>query len=382
MKSIGLLLPRSTFYASISFDIFEGFRAALRHLGKEDVKIVSENIGFGAEKQECYRAAERLLLHENVPVVFAYIGHRTAQLLRPLFMAANKLLIVLDAGSHLPQEWPTSPNIFYHSLHNALGAWLSAQKAIAQGYIQGGVSSGFYDGGYLQTYALHQGFQKSGGNIVFNHATGYRREDFSLVPLKNYLSQYPQSCLLALFSADFAQWFLQDLVTIFPDQQPQVFAAPFSFEESMLDITPFTGQNLQGIAAWSRHLDTEGNRIFVSDLQKQGRQANLFSLLGWEAAFIAIKVLDLIDIHYHNTQQVSQELKSFSFEGPRGKCWFHANTQYSLSPLFEAMLVGNAKGTCAIEIQSQVEVAEPFEDLISEPLDNAVSGWYNSYACI
>ena len=226
MRSIGILLPRSTFYATISFDIFEGFRSALKHLGREDLTIVSENIGFGAEKQECYRAAEKLLLHENVPVVFAYIGHRTAQLLRPLFMAANRLLIVLDAGSHLPHEWPSSPNIFYHSLHNALGAWLAGEMAVKHGHQQAGMVSGFYDGGYLQTYALTTGFKTRHTDLVFNHATGYKREEFSLLPLKSQMQIYPQACLLTLFSGDFVQWFLEELSLVFPQERKQYMLHP------------------------------------------------------------------------------------------------------------------------------------------------------------
>src|SRR3989338_2192712 len=100
MPKIGVLLPRSSYY---------------------------EIIGFGADKNSVYRAAERILLDENIAVVFAYLTQRSAQLLRPLFMAANRLLIVLDAGANLPQEWPTTPNILYHSLHNSLGAWLSGK---------------------------------------------------------------------------------------------------------------------------------------------------------------------------------------------------------------------------------------------------------------
>ena len=108
MQTIGILLPRSTYYQTIGFDLFEGLRSGLRHLGRSDIKIITENIGFGAEKQQCYRSAEKLLLEENVSVVIAYIGHRTAQLLRPLFLAANKMLIVLDAGANLPNEWPAA----------------------------------------------------------------------------------------------------------------------------------------------------------------------------------------------------------------------------------------------------------------------------------
>ena len=122
MQTIGLLLPRSTFYETIGFDLYEGLRSGLLQLGRDDIKIKTENIGFGADKQQCYRSAEKLLLEDNASIVIAYIGHKTAQLLRPLFLAANKILIVLDSGAHLSQEYSSSPNIIYHSLHNALGA--------------------------------------------------------------------------------------------------------------------------------------------------------------------------------------------------------------------------------------------------------------------
>src|SRR4051794_32562428 len=125
MQTIGLLLPRSTYYTGLSFDLFEGVRFSLNFLEREDIRVVTENIGFGTDKQLCYKAAEELIMHQNATVVLAYIGHRMAQVLKPLFQASNRLLIVLDAGANVPHEWPETPNIIYHSLHNSFGSWLT-----------------------------------------------------------------------------------------------------------------------------------------------------------------------------------------------------------------------------------------------------------------
>ena len=84
MQTIGILLPRSSYYTGLSFDIFEGVRASLAEMGREDVRIVTENIGFGTDKQMCYKGAEQLIMHENASVVLAYIGHRMAQVLQPV----------------------------------------------------------------------------------------------------------------------------------------------------------------------------------------------------------------------------------------------------------------------------------------------------------
>jgi branched-chain amino acid transport system substrate-binding protein len=91
MITIGLLLPRSTYYTGISFDIFEGMKASLEAHQRDKYRIVTENIGFGTDKQQCYRGAEQLLMHHDAKIVFAYVSHRIAQILRPLFTAANRL---------------------------------------------------------------------------------------------------------------------------------------------------------------------------------------------------------------------------------------------------------------------------------------------------
>lgn len=383
METIGLLLPRSTFYETIGFDIFQGLKAGLKKLGREDIRVVTENIGFGAEKQQCYRSAERLLLEENASLVIAYIGHRTAELLKPLFLAANKILIVLDAGAHLPQEWPTCPNIFYHSLHNSLGAWLSSKEAANSGHKNGGLITGYYDGGYLHTYSASKSFEEFGGTISFNHATGYKKDDFSMESLKNHLNNFPDSALLSLFSGDYVQWYFEDLKNNFTEKNYTIYLSPFGFEETTLNGAPHPGSNVKGVACWSSKLKNEENEQFIQSMESLGKTPNLFSLLGWESASIAIKTLELIAEHKNNTVQIANSLLEFEFETPRGKTSFNQKANTSLSPLYHATVVENEKGTCDVELHEVVtNFKEEFERLLTLPTENITSAWYNSYACI
>lgn len=383
MHTIGILLPRSSFYEGMGFDMFEGLRQGLKHLGGDDIKIVSQNVGYGTEKQEVYRAAEQLLLQESVSIVFAYISHRTAQILRPLFMAANRLLIVLDAGANLPQEWPTSPNVFYHSLNNSLGAWMLAKLAVKDGFSNAGSVSGFYDGGYLHTYALAQSWINQGRSIVFNHATGYKPEEFTMLPLQKYLNEYSESCLFALFSSDFAQWFFRDTKHLFSNTNLHVYVPPFALEESMLSIVDCPDFVIKGIATWSIHLKTKENQTFVDSIQKAGREANFFSLLGWEASFLAIQLLSLISQEDSNMVNVGKKLKTFEFVGPRGRVFFHQDTNTTLASLYEISIVKNDAGKCNLQIDKELNslVAE-YEQMIAQPLNGTVSGWHNSYTCM
>lgn len=382
-QTIGLLLPRSSYYTGLSFDLFEGVRSSLKHLNEEEIRIVTENIGFGTDKQLCYKAAEQLIMHENATVVLAYIGHRMAQVLRPLFQAANRLLIVLDAGANAPHEWPETPHIIYHSLHNTFGSWLTAKRAFNDGFSQGGMVTGYYDGGYLQTWGISSGFNKAGGNITFNHATGYNKDDFSMLPLKEYSEKYPDGALLSIFSGDYVQWYFESLKEVFGENHLPVYLPPFACEETMLKDAKHPGGSVKGIAAWSYQLENSENKLFIEAIESNGRTANLFSLLGWEGAILAVRASELMIELKNNIQQVSDTLIDYSFEGPRGRVYFHAPTRHSMAPLYEATISKDANDGCYMIIEKQVEEMIPdFEEFIALPMENAISGWYNSYTCI
>ncbi len=384
MNRIGILLPRSTYYQSIGFDLFQGLSAGLKQLGLTDVKIITENIGFGADKQQCYRSAEKLILEENVSIVIAYIGHRTAELLRPLFLAANKILLVLDAGANLPNEWPVCPNIIYHSLHNSLGARLTAKLAVANGHRNGGMVTGYYDGGYLHTYSISKAFEKAGGTIQFNHATGYKEDEFTMQPLINHLEKQPNSALLSLFSGDFVQWYFNALKNLELKQKPTVYLTPFGFEESMLDQAIHPDYKISGIAAWSRKIDTKENKLFIDTITENGKTPNLFSLLSWECATIVKRYLDLESEYKNNNSLIINELLKFEFIGPRGKTYFDHKTNTSITPLYEASIIQNVNGKCEVKLEHKIETLQADFDTLCEqrPEEGINSAWFNSYTCI
>lgn len=382
MFKIGILLPRSTYYHTIGFDIFEGLKHGLERLGRNDIKVVTENIGFGADKQQCYRSAEKLLLEENVSLVLAYIGHRTAELLRPLFLAANKILIVLDAGANLFNEWPKCPNIIYHSLQNSLGAWLSARKATQDGFLTGGMVTGYYDGGYLQTYSITEGFEEHDGKIMFNHATGYLKEDFTMEPLQNHLKNNPNAALLSIFSADYTQWYFEKIKNSFGSQNLPIYMTPFGLEESMLENAVFPSNHVKGVAAWTHKIQNKENTLFIESMENVGRKPNLFSLLGWESASIASTILDLILNKKLPLKEVLLALDLTEFDSPRGKIYFHEQFNTTIAPMYEVSLNDN-NGFCEIYLEKQIEDVDiEFKKLAQLPLRGVTTAWHNSYTCI
>ena len=348
----------------------------------EDLKIVTENIGFGADKQQCYRSAEKLLLDENVDLVVAYIGHRMAELLRPLFLATNKILIVLDAGANMPQEWSVCPNIIYHSLHNSLGAFLSSKLAVKKGYKTAGMITGYYDGGYLQTYSLSKSFENEGGKICFNHATGYKEEAFTMEPLTGFLNSYPDSAFLSLFSGDYVQWYFENIKNLFNNIDVPIFLTPFGLEETMLKNVICPSNNIHGIAAWSKNIINPENKAFIETIEASGKTPNIFLLLGWESAELVTKILSVLEKNKKVTD-VAKELNGFEFKSPRGLITFYSKYNQTISPLYEASILPDENGNCLVKINSIIENTDlHFDDLYNQKLEGVTSAWYNSYVCI
>ncbi|MGV3613374.1 MAG: ABC transporter substrate-binding protein [Fluviicola sp.] len=383
MQTIGILLPRSTYYESIGFDLFQGLKLGITEIRNQNIRIVTENIGFGAEKQQCYRSAEKLLLEENASIVIAYIGQRGAQLLRPLFLAMNRILIVLDAGANLPHEADFCPNIIYHSFHNSLGTWLSSKMAIRDGFSSGGMITGYYDGGYLHTVALTEGFLRNEGKIQFNVATGFKPETFSMDELVEHRKNHPESALLTLFSGDFVQWYFNELIQQYGVSDVPVYLSPFGLEDQMIENANFPGPNVKGVTAWSKQLDSEENKYFLDSVKKNlDKTPSIFMLMGWEAALLVGNILNLqatLDV-----KGVSPELlQSIAFKSPRGQVNMFAPINTTYAPMYEASIVPTENNQCSLQIDATVEhTLEHLEELTTIQLNNSETAWYNSYVCI
>lgn len=383
MQKIGVLLPRSTFYASMSFDIVEGLRAGFKNAGQDDIEIVVENIGFGAEKQVCYQAAENLLLKGNVQIVVAYVGHRMANLLRPLFTSANRLLIVLDSGANMPQEYPPSNHIIYHSLHDSLCCWMSSKLAIRDGFTDGGMVTCYYDGGYLHTLAATQSYVNGGGAIKFNHATGNDNSSFSMAELSTHIANFPKACFLGLFSADFMQWFFNKIPADVAERSTPVYTSAFMMEEGALNAVPFPKIPVRGAIPWSRMLQNNANQRFMELLDESGREANYYALLAYEAASLVLKCMELLTLNKNKVSLAVQGLTDFNFDSPRGTIRFNKEHNYTLSNLYEAEMIAAEDGMTGLKIVRELtDVDTAFSELASIELNDVFSGWYNSYTCI
>ncbi len=383
IKKIGVLLPRSTHYGAIAIDLLEGLRNGLQHYAANDiVQITTKSIGFGTHKEDVYKATEQLILEEDVQLVVAYISNKMVQVIRPLIMATHKILIVLDAGAGLPQEHPSCPNIIYHSLHNALGAKLAAKYAINDGHKEAVFASCLFDGGYLHTYAMSNSFTTHGGEIVYNHVTLYKPEEFTMQPLCNFYNTGNKACTLAIFSGEYAQWFYKSISAINQNTAACIYAAPFTLEENMLLDVDFPNISIKGVVSWSSTLDNEENKKFKANIEASQNHANVFNLLTWEASQLIVYIFSLTEIHKKNIIAITKALKEKQFNTPRGLLTFNVKYNTTLTPMHEVVLIRTNENKSALNITNTIyDVNADFENMAIEEIVGITSGWFNSYVC-
>lgn len=379
-NTVGLLLPRSAFYPGMNFDMLEGIRAGLAAEGCAAPQFLAENIGMAANEDTIYAHCERMLI-DGAQVVVGYVTPMTALKLQPLFAAAGALFIVLDSGYHfLPGEKKLS-NIVFLSLQSALCCRMVAQKALDRGYRSFSFATSFYDAGYRSAYTIARTIEAGGGQVVFNHVTALKRKDFTLEPLMQFLLQEPGHALVASYCGDMATDFFGHI-----GQQSlaagSLFGGPFMGDEVWLQQSPYPGCDVTVCVPWSRQLRNKSNRFLQQSLDAKGREANYFSLLGYEAG----QLLSIVMTDGSFGADAAQLLCSLVFESPRGILHIDADTHQSVAAVYEARIVEHpGTGRCDLSTPVALPNTQQQWELLQEDIaafSGMTNNWLNAYPCI
>jgi len=383
MPAIGILLPGSTLYPSIGIDFLQGIRSCLKYYQTPDITLHNFPIGYGLHDNDIYTQAEKMLLTNDADVVIAYADDRVAQKLSPLFAAAGKLLIITNAGAHYPPHAETGfSNTLFHSLNDCLYSYMTGRlcgespehkKAIA--------ATSFYDGGYQHCNAMSTAYANAGGEIQFNFISHFKKEQFNINPLAAFIQSNPAvNTLLCLYCGDMARCFYEQIAPLQQQYNLQLFGSPMLFDNTPGDFAetnPFVKQ-IKGYTGYTASLPNEQNRNFTDFFKKEyNKEANLFSLQGWETALLMIYYLQ------HQTGGVSvlqaiEKLKEKPVPSPRGAVRVN-NSHVVTGP---AYLV-NAEGKLQVQVLEMIEDIMPYyNDMISQVPDTFFSTWQNTYLCI
>ena len=370
---IGLLLPRSTDYPAMGYDMLDGLRCRLAGDSGREYRFFTENIGFGDDKALNYAKAEKLALTDNVDLIIAYCHSANAELLYQLAGALNKPLLILDAGMQLPQAAP-SPYC-YHITVQGLHACRLAGNMAGTGNRNVVMATSFYDGGYRGSWSCDRGIAETGGAVCAHYVSDYMPAEFTIDQYLGVLQHTAAASVAACFSGYLAELFFKALLENSKEATRLPFyCSPFMAEEQMLNKCDFPGGEFYTVVPWSSSLASPEQSAFTNCIQSAtGKAVNIFHLLGWEAGIVTLALLE----------NGIGSLKNFSWTGPRGQTTIHPETHYTYAPLYKGRITGDNNGKCALHI---TETIPPDADMhlivMNDQPASFMSGWKNNYLCI
>ena len=135
---------------------------------------------------------------------------------------------------------------------------------------------------------------------------------------------------------------------------------------------------INGYINWVLELDNEANQTFLQYYKTEnGKEANLFSMQGWENALLIIEYLQQRK-DARNTETAIGQLIGKKIYTPRGA--IHVNEQkYILGPAYLAQATGNLQITIEETINDTSAVWQKMQAQIP---DEPFSSWRNTYLCI
>lgn len=372
--NIGLLLPRSVLYPSISFDIIDGLKTGFKKLDFNEVQVTTTSIGVAAKNEDIYASCEQLLFN-GTDVIVGYMNPVSAEFVQPLFESAGKTLIVLDSGYHFHSFEGKLPNVYFISLQGSLCSRLIVRKALDEGHHNFAFTCSFYDAGYRSPYAYSIATEEKGASITYNHITPLKKADFSLEPLAQYLENNKGVALLTSFCGDMMEDFFRESTKLESISSCKTYGSGFTAEELWLNKIPYPGYDWSCSIPWSLKIQSPENIEFVTAMENiKADKANVFSLLGWEAAlFIAA--------------MNKQSIDGLIINSPRGTVFMNPNTGFSEAPVYYATVTKNEKtGNChlenIVEVADLEEERERLQQNINAIKDTLTNSWLNAYACL
>lgn len=378
----GLLLPRSTIYPLIGVDFADGCKTYLQQRQiAPSFEILTDNIGFGLDEAEVYSKNEEMLLKHTADVVVAFLDGRSAEMLQPLFTATNKILLLVNMGAHFLYDAIASPTTLHHTFDTAFNSRLTGKLAAEENHLNGIMATSYYDGGYLQCYAMVSRYMQAGGNIGYNFISHFKSAEFTMKPLEDFINANPgYDTLLCLYSGDVSPKVFNELSAWQQTKNLHLYLSPMMLDESLKDASGVTVNMKQakGYTAWHPALDNEHNNSFKKVFSETtGRKAGIFSLLGWETGILLEEIQKMMK-EGNKAREIVKALQQKTFSSPRGWMKIDPQANQTFSPSYLASCNGNFDFTIEQCIE---ETSEERKNFFTEKPEGAASGWRNTYLC-
>ncbi len=378
MVTIGVLLPGSLLYPRIGIDFINGFKLSFSFHKQGDCNLVFASIGNGSKETEVFAEVEKMLISHDPEIIVLYTNDWISERLAPLFIGANRLLIIINSGANYSPALHAEADVLFHSFNDNLCCFLTGKKAATSEGKNGLMATSFYDGGYSHFHAMSNAFTQAGGLIKYNLIIPLDQEDAQWDKLMAFLKEHPDTKkIMSIFSANMKQAFYEKLNADTNNSDLEFFGSPMMFDQSQFPIANTTTIPIKGFTYWLPHLQNEENLALHNTCKKEKKQVGLFTMQGWESALLVIQYLK--EKVHGTVNETIYQLKQKKLETPRGTVSITKNNMI-LGP---AYFVSDS-GSGSTELLMDESISDPtpqFIEMMSEVPESPGSGWKNTYLC-
>lgn len=378
---IGLLIPTSYTYPKMQVDFINGLELGLGEAGisSGDYQLLQEDIDLGTDRKIVEKKARKLCLQEEVNVLCSFAGSVVSHDMESLSADLEVPVLNVDTGAKSIFENISSPYFTEHSMQLWQSCWAMGTHAATLGKTLVVVSN-FYEAGYMLTSGFCVAFEKNGGKVLKVGITKDKPTEENVPPLVQEINELKPDLLLFAFSGKNGARFLKmyrELAT----HNCLIFSTALTCEDDILPSQENLSLDIVSAMSWSLHLDTPENKKFVEVvIEKTGRAANSFVLLGYEAGNILGQAWTRSN-KTTNAAKLTEAIKQSSVSGPRGLISFKQNSKSTTLPHHYLRQVHKGPDGNYNKVLQEVFADDDALEQMKEAMQGIAAGWINAYPC-
>lgn len=379
---IGILVSSSRLYPSLSFDFISAYSCYFSTKQRPEFSYVVEMVNTGGNYKILQQQTQALLLNPEIKIILALIDPYAAKQIEPFVNAAGKILLSCEPGAVIPGIEIPSPNHLAFSLQCGYSSVLAVKNAIEKNHTQNIYVTSFFDGGYTQCYATARVWERKEHDILLNFVLPFADEGGNLEVLQQEINRLNPNALILQNCAEYGKIFLERSKELKIPPQLPIYASSFMMEEEWIIQQFFYFENMSGFVPWHNKLSSEENISFCDLIfSDSGKPANVFHLLGWEAAMFIEKIAGVLNEKKSHPPHVLEEVSKQEFISPRGELKWNKQFRHFVSPMYEVKLNacnGFYKPELTGVIHNDLNI---WLEYASDVPQGTVSRWFNTYLC-
>ena len=312
---IGMITTLSGGGSSLGIDVRDGFMLAVQQSGRDDVEVVVDD--DQRKPDIAVQLADKMVQSDRVDVLTGIIWSNLAMAVVPSVVAQGKFYLSPNAGPSALAGKGCHENYFNvawqnDNLHEAAGNYAN-------------------DAGFGNSFILAPNYP-AGKDAL----TGYKRyfkgnlagEVYTQLGQTDYAAEIAQ---IRASGADSVFFFLPGGMGISFMKQYSgsgvdipVLGPAFSFDQGILAAVGDAALGVRNTSQWSKDLDNEANRNFVSSFEDAyGRLPSLYASQGFDTANLLISALEKADVT--DVDAFRDALRAADFVSVRGDFSFDSN---------------------------------------------------------